>query len=336
MSESCASRLASVLCTAFFLATSLYATPAASPRLWLRADAGVTSSAGKVSVWADQSGFGTNATMTLASRQPSIVTGALNGQPVIRFGGAQSLYLTGPVSPTSFSVFIVGKNSKPTETFSMILGPGGNYPNNQLRWENGSQALFVGTGNNLPITISTIGNTRVYHELSATYNGSVMKVYRDGTLISSHSFATSGPWTLSNVGAYYSSYFMTGDLAEVLIYTRVLTDAERVETDCYLSGKYGLPSSGCAVQLVPVSSPKYRLPPCTTCPPPPPGPVCGNGLCESGESCSSCSSDCGPCSTCNHNGTCDYNENSSTCSDCCSEGPAQAKGDETSYIAPCS
>jgi hypothetical protein len=45
---------------------------------------------------------------------------------------------------------------------------------------------------------------------------------------------------------------------------------------------------------------------CTNCnnpPPPPPhsGPVCGNGECESGESCSSCSPDCGSCTCTNCN-----------------------------------
>jgi hypothetical protein len=96
----------------------------------------------------------------VAARQPSFVGGALNGLPVIRFSGAQSLGLSPFVSPTRFTVLVVGKNSNTAETFSMILGPGGNAHNNQLRWENGSQALFVGTGNNLPVITSNVGNTR--------------------------------------------------------------------------------------------------------------------------------------------------------------------------------
>lgn len=122
----------------------------------------------------------------------------------------------------------------------MILGPGGNNPNNQMRWENGTQVLFVGTGNNLPSTTSTIGNTRIYHELSVRYDGSMMRVYRNGILISSHSFTTSGPWTLSQVAAYYSSIFLIGDLAEVLVYGTALSDADRGRTDSYLKTKYAL------------------------------------------------------------------------------------------------
>jgi hypothetical protein len=215
--------------------------PAAGLELWLKADAGVTSSAGKVSSWQDQSGRGHHATMSLASRQPSLVTGALGGKPVIRFSGAQSLGLATPVQPSAFTVFVVGKNSMPTESFSMILGPGGNWPNNQLRWENGTQALFVGTSNALPVVTATVGNTRVYHRLSASYNGSALSVYRDGNLVSTRTFQTTGPWTLAQVGAWYSTYFMRGDLAEIVMYNRALAAGERSTVEGYLKSKYALP-----------------------------------------------------------------------------------------------
>jgi Concanavalin A-like lectin/glucanases superfamily len=213
----------------------------AAAHLWLRSDTGVTAAGGRVSRWLDQSGNGRHASMATAARQPFFVSGALNGQPVLRFTGAESMYLDIFAQPTTFSIFIVGKNSNPSESFSMILGPGGNSPNNQLRWENGSQALFVGTGNNLPVITSPIGNTRVYHALSARYNGSSMTVFRDGNTVSTHTFVTSGPWTLASVGSYYSSFFMQGDLAEVLIYDRVLSETERLSVNAYLRGKYNLP-----------------------------------------------------------------------------------------------
>ncbi|WP_437982339.1 carboxypeptidase regulatory-like domain-containing protein [Sorangium sp. So ce117] len=223
------------------------ATPASSPappsgmRLWLRADAGVTSSVGKVSLWEDQSGNGINGSTPAASRQPSLIAGALNGKPVVRFEGAQSLGLTSPIQPARFTVFIVGKNSKTSEEFSVILGPGGSTPNNQLRWENGSQALFVGLGNSMPIIKTTIGDTRAYHALSTRYDGSTMTVYRNGGLISTHSFSTTGPWVLGQIGAWYSSYFMVGDLAEILVYDTALSEADRSSVNMYLRDKYALP-----------------------------------------------------------------------------------------------
>jgi len=120
----------------------------------------------------------------------------------------------------------------------MILGPGGSNPNNQLRWDNGTQALFVGTGNNMPVVTPTIGNTNVYHILSARYDGSTMTTYRDGNAVSTNSFVTTGPWTLNQIGAWFSSYFMVGDLAEIIVYPAALSDADLSTTTAYLNGKY--------------------------------------------------------------------------------------------------
>lgn len=227
--------------------------PTTGLHLWLRSDIGVTaspqgtSSALRVTKWLDQSGNGRHASMSSATsaalaRQPYYVTGALNGLPVIQFQGGQSLGLDIWAQPTSFTVFVVGKNANPSESFSMILGPGGNAPNNQLRWENGSNALFVGTGNAMPAFTSPIGNTRVYHALSGRYDNprSLMEVFRDGNPISTHSFRTTGPWTLASVGSWYSTYYMRGELAEVIIYDRPLSETERVAVNSYLEGKYGI------------------------------------------------------------------------------------------------
>ncbi|MDI1464055.1 M4 family metallopeptidase [Catellatospora sp. KI3] len=213
--------------------------PVAGSLVWLRADAGVTSSAGKVSNWADQSGTAHHASMTVAARQPTVVSGVVNGKPVIRFGGSQSLALTA-INPSAFTIFVVGKNTKTTESFSMILGPGGDSANNQLRWENGTQALVYGS-NGLPTATTTIGNTRVFHDLVIRYDGATLKVYRDGTLYSTTSGSASGGWAINQIGAYYSSYFMQGDLAELLVYSSALTDAARVSTQNYLKSKYALP-----------------------------------------------------------------------------------------------
>jgi hypothetical protein len=217
------------------------AIPATGLHLWLRADAGIVPGTGaQIFQWLDQSGNGRNARMATVARQPSLVSGALNGRPVVRFFGAQSISLDIYTQPTTFSVFIAGKNSLANESYSMILGPGGNSPNNQLRWDNGSQALFV-TQNAATIRTSPIGNTRVYHALSARYDGSTMTFYRDGTAMSSSTFSTTVPWTIASIGSWYSSYFMVGDLAEVILYDRALSEAERNSVNSYLRAKYGLP-----------------------------------------------------------------------------------------------
>lgn len=43
------------------------------------------------------------------------------------------------------------------------------------------------------------------------------------------------------MGAWYGTYFLRGDLAEILIYDRALSDTERLDVDAYLRAKYALP-----------------------------------------------------------------------------------------------
>jgi hypothetical protein len=215
--------------------------PLSGMHLWLRADAGIVhGTAPQIFRWLDQSGNGRNGRMETTTRQPSLVGGALNGRSVVRFFGAQSLVLEVHSTPTRFSVFVVGKNSMPSESFSMILGAAGSTPNHQLRWENGSQALFV-THNAGTVITSPIGNTRVYHALSARYDGGTMTWYRDGSAMSSRSYTATAPWTIAQVGAWFSSNFLVGDIAEVIIYDRAVSEAERASVNAYLRSKYSLP-----------------------------------------------------------------------------------------------
>jgi len=53
---------------------------------WVRADLGITTGTG-VSAWADQSGNGVNFTQGTGASQPTLVAGAINGQPAVQFDG---------------------------------------------------------------------------------------------------------------------------------------------------------------------------------------------------------------------------------------------------------
>ncbi|MFZ5892679.1 MAG: hypothetical protein ACOY0T_16590 [Myxococcota bacterium] len=217
-----------------------FSAPAKDPAIWYRADQGVVESSSNVSAWRDQSGNGADATATDTSRQPFLVPNAVNGLPVLRFYGGQSLYLSTPFSASTFTVFVAGKNSMPGENYSIFLGPGGNTPNNQLRWEDSTSIMIVGLGNDLPQTVFPFGTTRVYHIVSVRYDGEVLDVARNGVPVGSSRFVTSGPWELGQVGAWFSTYFMQGDLAEMVLYNRRLGDADFAGTAGYLREKYAI------------------------------------------------------------------------------------------------
>jgi hypothetical protein len=55
------------------------------------------------------------------------------------------------------------------------------------------------------------------------------------------------------------------------------------------------------------------------------GPVCGNGLCESGESAASCATDCHSGPVCG-NGTCEVGESAASCAADCQTGPVCGNG----------
>ena len=58
-------------------------------KFWFRADMGITTSAGKVTAWADQSGSGNHlAQAAAASRPVYFPSGGVNGQAYVDFDGA--------------------------------------------------------------------------------------------------------------------------------------------------------------------------------------------------------------------------------------------------------
>jgi hypothetical protein len=67
-------------------------------------------------------------------------------------------------------------------------------------------------------------------------------------------------------------------------------------------------------------------------------PLCGNGACELGESCSTCPKDCGPCPPTCGNGKCEPEESCATCPNdcglCCGNGICQVNYGETCQNCP--
>lgn len=236
--------LALTLATCLGFSQAATASPVNLPglKIWLRSDAGTVLSGDLVTGWNDQSGAGNNAGIHVAP--PRLVAGQFNGKPVVRFEGGQGLAASTGLSLNRWTIFVVARNNNPVETYGMILGPGDSSTNNQFRFENGSQILTFGGSNGMPVVYSSVGNTRDPHLLVLRYDGANLQVTRDGVLKNTSAFVTSGPWLLGKIGSWFSSCgscFLKGDIAEIIIYDRALTDIERASVDGYLRGKYELP-----------------------------------------------------------------------------------------------
>jgi hypothetical protein len=223
-------------------------------KMWLKADAGLTKNGNTVAQWADQAGNGANATQATVSRQPVFVTTAINGKPAVQFDGADDfMEFTLPVSGLS-EMTIVVVNSSRTELDASMFG---SY-RSSIYWgdqrNTGVSALYLTPLS--PEMQFRFGGTTAYGKylrptkLGAAWSVSTAvkqagneRLFVNGTQVYSvtgQPATITGVPNLGNLGRGFNGVGYIGQIAEVLVYNRALTDTERSELNTYLKSKYGL------------------------------------------------------------------------------------------------
>lgn len=239
--------------------------------LWVRADMGVTQNNGGVSGWADQSGNHRNAGAP-AGKEPQLVSsvsgplpGGLGGRPTLRFDGGQLLEIAANVLASDhaeFSVFGVAKSNQ--EDNAAIFGIRTDVDKVQL-----DQGGVAGSGKGQPRFI--VGNQTVFAKSNPAVNVDVPTGYAissgvvtaDGTtrdvqmyyggvkgvlgevdlgedlVIASGSTQIGG---LECCGGY--QLYFQGDIAEVIVYDRALSESEVNDVHSYLTTRYSVPEPG--------------------------------------------------------------------------------------------
>jgi hypothetical protein len=221
-------------------------------QLWLKADAGVTTNAGGVvTAWADQSGKGNNATQSDVTLAPKWVGNAAGAQPVLRFEGTNyldfaasaSLTITGDIS----SFFVVKVDDFANwrgvwgQTVEGIAAPNDYYlatgtgvptfnrgDGTDSSAVAGQQAVLAGSY--VVLGFDAVG-TNINHYWNGLTNGT-------GTIAVTP--ADGGqPVRLGSRADLVTQ--MKGDIAEVLIFNRGLSETERGTIANYLASKYGIP-----------------------------------------------------------------------------------------------
>ncbi|MCC7518713.1 MAG: fibronectin type III domain-containing protein [Verrucomicrobiae bacterium] len=230
--------------------------------MWLKADVGVTN--GSPFMWADQSGNGNNATQSGNNQKPSLIENAINGKPAIRFAGVNgddSLQL-----PSGFSNFTAGVSAfvvaRPTENRKwarfLDLGNGHNGSGYQdiilSRYGATDHLVYdVDTSSlNGPVATNAIvlGKRQILEVVHGT-NG-VVRLFRDGALVGQAdniALPTNVVRTANYIGQ--SEYFYWaggddgyldknyyGDISEIILYNRELSESERLAVSEYLKDKY--------------------------------------------------------------------------------------------------
>lgn len=216
-------------------------------QMWLGADAiGGLSDGEPVALWSDQSGEGNDATQSTPSLQPTYKTGIINGKPVVRCAG-DWLEVDSLLFPSTWTVLAVVSNSSNIGA-NMLLNRGNSASNNpwacRLAWDgNQFESLLRDDALNKASAKSPTAYTGV-QEFTAKRDGDLTEIRRNGIFLADDS-ATLGAMTTDRTRIGHGIRDFTlyyGDIAELVVYDRVLTDSERDGVENYLCTKYGIPT----------------------------------------------------------------------------------------------
>ena len=226
--------------------------------MWLKADAGLAPDG---SSWADESGNGHTAT-ALSGQAPTVQTGGLNGFPVAVFSGNQVMSITGEiVTRQLFTIIAVVTDTSTsgagsyreilsnwdpsTETNSIFLGTiwgtVKGKPADRFRFTDaigGADQGQAGQGDirkptHAFILTGAAAKTKAFVEVNSK------KQYKLAGPLSTRSLTE--PWVLGRQGlnaAGDGGEYWSGDIAEVLVYSRALNASDLATDIAYLSAKW--------------------------------------------------------------------------------------------------
>lgn len=216
------------------------------------------SSGSKLATWDDSSGNGNNATQTVSGNQPTYVTNAMSGLPVVRFNSADSTYMSfaRPVSNDFTMTFVyqssqgIGTGTQFYQGAGLVNGEVAGVTDDFGTSLNTNGYLLAGTGNpDTTITSGTGFNDGRPHVVTfeRTMSTGALALYVDGTQVSTGTGGTQSLTAPSQLvlGAQQTlNNYLSGDIAEVQIFDTALSDTQRQALESGLMSEYavGLPS----------------------------------------------------------------------------------------------
>lgn len=207
-------------------------TPASLPGLagwWDASDAAtITLSSGKVSLWDDKSGAGRHAAQTDSTLRATM--GTLNGLGCLIGAASRMFFSDLTLANDSYYLFVVA--SVATGGNSILIG----------NTSDGSYGLWL-----QGVTIySQLGGAE--SSMSASPAGQPHVLGRHSTAVGNwmhcDAVATAKPQrggVMNGFGNYSGGLYLNGPLAEVIVGTGQLTDAQVLTTKAYLKAKWGTP-----------------------------------------------------------------------------------------------
>lgn len=223
--------------------------PAAGVALWLVADDAKAAADGRLAAWSNDAVPGVTATAEKGEEQPAVVPDAIGGHAAIRFDGVHNMLKTSiDISPAAMPeatiIAVFNSATEATDPKRKLYGD-----------DSGGFDRAVGlddrAGEETNYTLFTGRGVEGYFALKANtpyltvdrYTADSFFGWVNGAPLLTN---VAGGWQealpnfyIGGTGTNYNEFWQ-GDIAEMIVYARVLTDAERIQVEDYLAKKYGL------------------------------------------------------------------------------------------------
>lgn len=207
----------------------------------------ITSNVGAVSQWNDKSGNASNATQGTGSAQPGTGVVTQNGKNVLTFDGGDTLILpaaTYTIPNANNTLFVVSSTSLPG-TQERVIGMA-ETASGRWHFQYPSAAASVSylssTSSGVDITISSGVTKSNYNIFTCFKSGTTQSIsYNGATAVTNASGANESGIDSATIGSELGTVlFLTGAIAEIIVYSRALSTAEINQVNRYLSNKWGI------------------------------------------------------------------------------------------------
>lgn len=199
-----------------------------------------------IPIWSDRSGYAYNAQQGTVSRQPLLKTNQINGRPVVRFDGSDDFMdIDGPsIDRQNCTVFVVFKPTSASNSSRTLLAMTDGDTSVRYAGIGGSgvQQNAMWTAEEDTVLTTTVDSPNEWAFFSILGTPEYLQVWKNGTFsgFANHTNPGTEDTTL-RLGNYFSgSVYFQGDVAEIVIFNRKLTDEERTDMELYFRYRYHL------------------------------------------------------------------------------------------------
>ena len=245
---------------------------------WDAADHGSISVSTGVSEWRDKSGNGKKLSQSTSGARPALTLNALNGLPVVTFDGTDDVlnaatasdwtFLHDSTGSTVIAVVKAGNTSDPGVAYTLLGSSGGAsvnigygvwFDDRSIATANNRLSSLISNGtvglnsvSNLTDNAFTFNTPHVVSVVSdpsnATAANKQFNYIDSGSALNNNTLtqavSTSAPTFTLQLGALGNSIlFFAGYMAEICVFNKILSNADRLRVEGYLAWKWGLRSA---------------------------------------------------------------------------------------------